>query len=132
MIARLNHDPVMEIVTVELEGDVSLDTLKGALQKLITDDSFPPNTDTIWDLRKSNLTSVDKKLIDGLIKFRAEGVHARRGDAKVAIVADSDLSFGLSRMYQVLSEDLLMDVEIFREYQAAVQWLKSARSEQSQ
>ena len=43
--------------------------------------------------------------------------------ARMAIVADRDVAFGLARMYQTLSTGMRTDVQIFRDLVAARSWL---------
>ena len=43
--------------------------------------------------------------------------------SQCAIVAPSDLAFGLSRMYQTLSEQAEFEIEVFRDFVAARSWV---------
>ena len=44
--------------------------------------------------------------------------------SRVAIVANEDLAFGLSRMYEAFRAQEMVDIEIFRNEQDAQIWLK--------
>lgn len=45
-------------------------------------------------------------------------------DAVIAIIADQDLIYGLSRMFQVLAEETGWEIEIFRLRDDAEAWIK--------
>jgi hypothetical protein len=45
--------------------------------------------------------------------------------SKVAIVAPKDLSYGLSRVYEALRRQEGLEIEIFRDEQKALSWLKT-------
>lgn len=49
---------------------------------------------------------------------------AQRNPIRSAVYAPSDLQFGLSRMYQMLSSSPDTEVEIFRDREEAMAWLK--------
>ena len=52
--------------------------------------------------------------------------YPERGNAKLAIVVHSDFSFGMSRMYEMLSDRLPQSIMVFRDYAKAEQWLSGA------
>ena len=43
----------------------------------------------------------------------------------LAIVTDSDLTFGMARMYQILSEPLPVQIGVFRTFDEATAWLST-------
>ncbi|RJP80875.1 MAG: hypothetical protein C4522_06625 [Desulfobacteraceae bacterium] len=80
----------------------------------------------IWDTRgcmpdeKLNNPSIDR--IIGFIK----SLHfPDRYHRKTALIVDSDLAYGISRIYQALSEELPFEIEIFRDDQQAREWVLS-------
>lgn len=52
--------------------------------------------------------------------------HTLRNPIRSAIYAPSDVQFGLSRMYQMLSSKPEIEVEIFRDRDEAMAWLQEA------
>lgn len=45
---------------------------------------------------------------------------------KIAIYAPRELSFGLSRMYEALTYDTGQDIEVFKDREKAIQWIRQA------
>jgi hypothetical protein len=45
------------------------------------------------------------------------------GMHKLAIVADENVAYGMSRMYQTLGEPDIRSVGVFRNYKDAAEWL---------
>lgn len=45
------------------------------------------------------------------------------GTAKIALLAEADLYFGLSRIFSVYVEDVKIAARVFREYDQALSWL---------
>ena len=74
----------------------------------------------LWDLTSGmNLTTNE------LISIADHGKKTLKKAAKVAIVAPSDLTFGLSRMHGVYREQDSLDANVFRSKEEAINWLKS-------
>lgn len=51
------------------------------------------------------------------------GAEARLQGAKVAIVAPTDVTFGVSRMYQTLRSEAPYEISVFRTREEALAWL---------
>ncbi len=89
---------------------------------LSCDPDFVPNYRQIFDLRgvtDLELTSTD------LRERVANDVFG--GGSRRALVASSDLVFGMARMYQLLAADENTDeIRVFREMSDAVRWLDLA------
>ena len=49
----------------------------------------------------------------------------------MAIVVNSDVEYGIARMYQLLTETIQTDTEIFRSVQEAIDWLDSRKQADS-
>jgi hypothetical protein len=60
--------------------------------------------------------------LNNVISLRKK--YPERGNARAAFVADSDLSYGVSRMYEVLSSfELPQNILAFREFSDAEKWI---------
>jgi len=78
----------------------------------------------LYDLRlQSNLFSNEeiKKILD----IAAANISKHKGDRKTALVVESRPQFGLSRMYELLSEveGVLTKTQVFYELDKAIGWL---------
>jgi hypothetical protein len=89
---------------------------------LSCDPDFVPNYKQIFDLRgvtDSELTSTD-------LRERAAN-NVSGGGSRRALVASSDLVFGMARMYQLLAADENTDeIRVFRDMSDAVRWVDLA------
>ncbi len=80
----------------------------------------------LWDLTKSDLSEIrssDVELITNLSVKYAE----KRSSGKTAIVGSDDLTFGISRMYEMTKEiaKLPFETKTFRDIDKAFKWLLS-------
>ncbi len=87
------------------------------------DDKFPdlpPGTLELLDLSEAT----DARISNAEIRRIAEVDKARPNRvARMAILAEQDVGFGLARMYQTLTSDTPTEVEVFRRRDAAMTWL---------
>ena len=115
------YDADREVLYVTMDGDVDeqqlLDWAKGR-----THDRYPPGHDELVDVR--GVATPDTQ---GTTLRRVAEAFARADReperSKIAIVADGDLHYGLSRMYQAFRADSPLVLEVFRDLTEARSWL---------
>lgn len=80
----------------------------------------------IWDVRGGEVDSkLDSESMD-LIVQHIRKLHAGVYHKRSAMVVDSQVGLGMSRMYQILSDDLPYEAKTFEDIQAAKEWVESA------
>ena len=104
-------------------GRVADDEFLTCYKSFFEGDAFKPPMNILVDLRETNSSS---RSPEALLRF-AEFVRAKPADStasiKVAVVAPKDLSFGLARMYEILSDSVHWNFVVFRAMDAALAWL---------
>lgn len=109
------------VARVVAEGEVNFQEAVDTVKKLNADPRFQVPTRLLWDLRagRVNIGAEEiRQFADFVSKTRTEG----RG--RTAVVAHDDMAFGMSRMYEILTEKRLVEVKIFRDSEAALRWLQ--------
>jgi hypothetical protein len=85
---------------------------------------YRPEMPVIWDLRNVDLTDFStldiRRVASGIFSTQEE----RGSDYKVALVADDDLAYGLSRMYAVYADQLPLNATVFRTMEEALEWIR--------
>ena len=111
------------IVVVRAEGDYSEVDLEDTILAALTDPRRPHDVALLMDVSGSS-TFRDRPTDDfrGTARFLAR--HRLRYGSRVAIVAPSDLAFGLMRMAAVTAEAGGVMTEVFREWAPARAWLR--------
>ncbi len=109
------------VARLTVKGELMLDEAIASVSELYEDSRFTEPTRLLWDLQSARAnwsdTEIDK-FVDFIRKNRTQG----RGRA--AVVAIDDLSFGLSRIYEFKSYDVSVEVQVFRDLDDAIIWLK--------
>ena len=104
-------------------GRVPDDEFLAFYNSFFESDAFKPPMNILVDLRE---TSSSSRSPEALLRF-AESGKAKLADitasTKVAVVAPKDLSFGLARLYEVLSDSVDWNFVVFRAMDAALAWL---------
>jgi hypothetical protein len=118
-------DRTKNLTLYTLIGELTLDEIQNAIKSFWEAHDLTLNA--LWDVRSAKLThlkSSDMESIAALIGQYAHRFEERKG-GKSAIVASSDLQYGLSRIlgtfYEI--EDFPTQLKIFRIMDEAIQWL---------
>jgi len=121
IIKKIDSENDMTVFTVI--GKVTANELVAAISDFY-ENSVTSNI--LWDLTKSDLSEIrssDVELITNLSVKYAE----KRSSGKTAIVGSDDLTFGISRMYEMTKEiaKLPFETKAFRDIDKAFKWLLS-------
>ena len=77
----------------------------------------------LWDARDLDVTDVTQNQIRQIISFIVNSSQ-KRESGKAAWVVQDAVSFGMGRMFQIISENNMdLDIKIFRDYSQAEEWI---------
>lgn len=103
---------------------VTSDDVLGYYPALRAHPLFDGTFDEVVDLSDVDKVDVDAKALRALsatvLPNQASGAPMR-----IAIIAPSDLAFGLARMYQALRSESVNEMRVFREADEAMLWIES-------
>jgi len=98
-----------------------VDSFKGHLTQDKT--KFAKYRFSFTDLTAITETDLSNESIDIIVQLCIDASKANP-DPFVAIAADSDLLYGLSRMYEILGSRIDWETKVFRSRKDAVEWIK--------
>ena len=107
-------------------GMISEDDIKSAFDNSIILSDLKPDTPVIWEFRKvkmANIADMANK-IRGIVGYIKSKLAGRKPGYKVALVSEQDLIYGMARMYQAIAEFLPITLRVFRDFQAAEDWVR--------
>jgi hypothetical protein len=99
-------------------GAVTDRELLAHVRALTADPRFARNFRQPADRRDVTDVQVTASTIREMVRLNPFGAGARR-----ALVITSDVVFGMARMYQILRDESLDELQIFRKMDDALQWL---------
>ena len=110
------------LLRMELVGPTPPDEVIATFVTAMNDPKCPNPVSLLLDVRKSD--SLETRPVPEIRRV-AEflGPYAARIGGRAAVVASSDVHFGLSRLGSVYSETVGVEVEVFRDLESAVTWL---------
>ncbi len=100
-------------------GTVSAQEFLDQQAAMALDPDFEPDFDQLYDLRKMKNFGGAANNVSALAVASPFATGSRR-----ALVASSDVIFGLARMFQTLSDESGGEIQIFRDMDAAEAWLE--------
>ena len=118
-------DPSRDLVRTLATGVVTYPDLEQHLAKEERDDAV--GLAEVMDARGATTDLTTDQVRDLVARTHALVRKGRFG--ALAIVTDNDVAFGMARMYQLLCETTLpVRIEVFRDLEPALAWLRTARS----
>ena len=121
MPIELRYDLQKNILFATIGEQITRSEFSESLEKIIHSIDYPPDVKVLWDARLVNMPDSDKSFLKDFIEIRKK--YPERGKTKLAIVVSTDLSFGMSRMYEAFSGDLPQSIMVFRNPIDGEQWL---------
>lgn len=112
-----------EMLRIVGEGDYTAQAFRDLLVAAISDPRTRPGIPTLIDVRRSEATRSTDELV-AMVDFLGSK-RDRSVPLRCAVVATSDLRFGLSRMVSVYVEKYGVELRAFREVESAETWLRS-------
>ena len=95
---QIHKDKNLTVITVS--GPLS----KQRVENIIKDFYQSGSTlNVLWDVTEADLSSLHENDLRQIICIAKEHMHLREG-GRTAIVVTSDLNYGISRMFEILSE----------------------------
>jgi hypothetical protein len=117
-------DPATHIRTAVYTGVVDDAELLQAYGALLTQPDYDATVDDLIDLRGVERLEVSRDALSRLISMY-KPVDSLGVPTRLALVAASDVTFGMSRMYEMLrGDDVPEEIRVFRSHDDAVAWLK--------
>src|SRR5262245_12144274 len=111
-----------DLLKIELVGATPADDVISTFVTAIHDPQCPTPVLLLLDVRQSQtLETQSVPEIRRVAEYL--GPYAARIGGRAAVVAASDVHFGLSRLGSVYSESVGVEVQVFRDLESAVTWL---------
>jgi hypothetical protein len=109
------------LVVIVFSGDVSVDDLVDLAHELDAIDAVTPGLPRFADTTPATGARFTFEDVARLTEDRRSG--RRPESVQIAILARSDVAFGLARMYQSMLGHPQITMEVFRDRAAAMAWL---------
>ena len=121
MIKRQLH-PELDLIVHEVVGELTGSALFDAGVALYAMDPVPRYS--LWDLTRAHVSDFSLERIRAVQPGLIRSVKGREG-GKTAVIAPSDVSFGVMRQYlaTAATERLPFQQQVFRTREEAVSWL---------
>ena len=111
-------DQTRSIVLSRGWGVITEHELLAHARALAADPRFEPHFCQLADLRDVTSVQVTSATIRQLVHLSPFGAGARR-----ALVGSTDIVYGMARMFQIMRDESPDDIQVFRDLDAALEWL---------
>lgn len=117
-----------DVIVVVPEGRLTAERVMATCRHIVSHPDFRPGMPSLWDLRDADLSPLGRPELIRIQEFLL-GLSSRRGSARVALVAPTDLAFGISRMFEAHRTPDYLDFHVFRSRQNGMDWLAESGQE---
>lgn len=116
-------DPEHDLLVSVASGDLQDEDLMDYSRRLLADEKTRRPRDELVDLR--GIDSTDGITTDGVRRLAElwRSQYERLEGCRLALLAESDIGYGLARMYEMLRDDGPDQIRVFREQDEAEAWL---------
>ena len=114
-------DDEFGIVRVTPAQAITVEDACAAIKDIIDTPGFQRGFPSIWDLRHTELMHINAEDIK-VISEVANSFKEQRGDARIAFIVNSDLAYGLGRMFALINDTSHIDARVFRRYEDGEHW----------
>ena len=122
-----SYDASIQASIKAVSGKLSVAEIITAFDQTLQQPSFKKNTHAIWNLTCADIHHLSESDMLEVIAHMVASSKKRGAAYKVAIVAPSDVNFGLSRMFEAHGSQLPIAISIFRSMEHARQWISSTQ-----
>ncbi len=120
---KIEFQPGAHFVRITTQGTFSSRGCRELVEELLSNSSWRPGTNTLFDHRNLRFEEASFASIDAAARNH-EQEDARIGNGKAAIVMRPGVSYGSGRQYQELTRDRVqLNLNIFLSEQEALDWL---------
>jgi len=126
MTVSYQVDREFSLIRTRCAGDVTFAEVKDHFRELERDASLPARLDVLIDLTEMQSIPESDQLKS--LVSKVERLQGKLTWGSCAIVANRDVLFGMSRMFQVFVDAHFVNARVFRKLDEAERWLSSLRS----
>ena len=122
MSVGIKYDQSRKLLNISLSGTPDFDDISSALEIITNSGEYPPDTKAVWDIRKADFLHANFTFVSELVKIRSR--FKKRSNCRSALIVSSNVQYGLSRMFETLSEGKIPhQLKVFRDYEEGEKWL---------
>ena len=112
-------------IFTSIEGETGYADVKAYMDQLVRDPSFTPGMSGVVDCRRvtSRFSITDLRRTAADVKSRPQ----MQVPSRAAVLASSNLVYGLLRMYEVFSDGDPVEIRVFRRPEDAMAWLTGTK-----
>lgn len=118
-----HRDSFQDLTTFVCYGDLSFYEIVVAMKCFYEGIDALPTKKLLWDLRYASIASLSVDQISNIASLSIEYEDMMKG-GKIALVASTDIDFGLARIYEAHTAGLHRNLMVFRTYEEATEWIE--------
>lgn len=121
-LMKLHIDNSIGLARVKFNGVITPNSVIDAVMQILSHPEFKTNMPSLWDYRECDFSAFNAQDLRRIGDV-AHNTVEQNNNARIALLVEGDLQFGLSRMFVMLNEITHLDFQPFRDEEKALQWV---------
>ena len=122
MSINFEIDTARNLIIGKASGKVSHEDLEEIVKQMVNHPNYNSCYNEIWDIREVDEIKTFFEQTDARIEKEKE-IRGIKSPNREAIIVSNDLQFGTARQYAILAEKIPLIVEVFYDYNKALEWV---------
>jgi hypothetical protein len=119
----LRFDTARNVACIKMSGPLSGPAILGAFHAAVGSPEYQTGMARLWDFTEADPSSLDSETLEQMARHSLRFPPGVR-DVRVALVAPSDLGYGLARMFEAFSNGVAaITPRVFHSVEEAEAWL---------
>ncbi len=121
MSLKFDIDTARKLIVGKATGMISHEDLEEIVDQMVKHPEYDSSFNEIWDIREVDKVETFFEQTDNRIDKEKE-IRGIQKPNREAIVVSNVLQYGTARQYAILAEKIPLFVEVFYDYEKALQW----------
>ena len=118
-------DVERDLIIRKVTGRFLIDDLEAAYAYSFEHPDYKSSMNALWDLLEADIAGVSSEELTEAVKLVQSVTEKRGGGYKVAFVVPDEVSYGITRMFKALGNNLGFQMSSFRNMDDANIWLET-------
>ena len=123
MSFELDINPSTGLISINIEGRITLNLIKEAMERVFKDPHFRRSADILWDVREAETATASTEEVMKLMELVESFREIRGENYRVAVVVGKESDFGMARMLEMYVDAMPFQMMVFRSMDQARRWI---------
>ena len=123
MTIKSEIDNSLNTIIRTVTGEMRAAEIYSEFDKSLTHPDFRKNMNVVWDMTNADVRAASTNEVLDVVAHIGNNIANRGESYKIAIVASTEMSFVMSKMFETYGEQLPVSIHVFNALEDALTWI---------